>query len=138
MNQSPHHRRIHGALFALLLSTITVAVTPPAISQESPNPFDERQFLATATPTPTPDDLVRERAAPEKPLPRGLKISIAAVLLVIALVVLAFSVRAWRVGNLFDREYRFPIATSIAARLGARRSGGCMATITFRDRAGPI
>ena len=138
MSRATRHCRIQSALYALLLSILAVATTPLAISQPAPNPFDERRFLATATPTPTPGELIRETPMPGKPMPRSLKVSIVFAVLVIVSVVLFFSVRAWRVGNLFDREYRFPFATSIATRLGARRSGGCMATITFRDRAGPV
>lgn len=137
MNRSLHRRRVRRVLLPLLLSILFVAATPLALSQSGPNPFDERRFLA-ATPTPTPDDLAREQPPPREPLPRSLKIAIAVALLTIALVVLVFSVRAWRVSNLFDREYRFPDAATIAVRLGAKRSGGCMATINFRDRAGPV
>jgi hypothetical protein len=138
MSRSPHRLKIRRALLALVLSILSVVITPLAVAQPAPNPFNDQRFLGTATPTPTPDDLTREQPAPKKPPPRGLKIAIVAALLAIALVVLAFSVRAWRVGNLFDREYRFPVATTIAVRLGARRCGGCMATIKFRDRAGPV
>lgn len=137
MSRSRHRRRIHRALFALLLSILLAAAAPLAVSQPGPNPFNDQRFLVTATPTPTPSDLIREQPAPGKPWPRSVKITMVAALIVIALVILAFSVRAWRTGNLFDREYRFPAPTSIAARLGARRSGGCMATITFRNRDGP-
>jgi hypothetical protein len=66
------------------------------------------------------------------------KLGVAAVVMLVSLVVLFFSIRAWRAGNLFDREYRFPRVASVAIRLGGDRSGGCMATINFRDRPDAI
>ena len=70
-----------------------------------------------------------------KPMSRVLKIGIAAAVLVFSLVVLLFALRAWRASNLFDREYYFRRPNSVALRLGAKKSGGCMATISFHDRA---
>jgi hypothetical protein len=55
--------------------------------------------------------------------------------MIVVLIVLLFSIRAWRAGNLFDREYRFPPVASAAIRLGGNRSGGHMATLNFRDPA---
>lgn len=138
MNRSEHHIRIRGAPIALVLSILTAVPAPLAFSQPGPNPFDDDRFLASQTPTPTASVLAPEQPPAKKPMPRTLKTSIVATLIVACLVVLAFAVRAWRTGNLFDREYRFPSVPSAAIRLGAKRSGGCMAAITFRDRAEPL
>ena len=137
MNRSQHHINIRGAFFSLLLSILAIVPAPLAMSQPGPNPFDDQRFLKRPTPTPTVSGLVQEQPAPKKAMPRSLKISIAAALVLTFLVMLAFAIRAWRAGNLFDREYRFPAATSVALRLGAKRSGGCMAAITFRNQAEP-
>jgi hypothetical protein len=55
-----------------------------------------------------------------------------------SVLLLVVSMRVWRSANLFDREYRFPPAANVALRLGANKSGGFMATITFGDRAEPM
>jgi hypothetical protein len=131
MNRSQHHINIRGAFFSLLLSILAIVPAPLATSQPGPNPFDDQRFLKRPTPTPTVSGLVQEQPAPKKAMPRSLKISITAALFAAFLVMLAFAMRAWRAGNLFDREYRFPAPTSVAMRLGAKRSGGCVVTITF-------
>jgi hypothetical protein len=131
MNRSPPHINIRGAFFSLLLSILALVPAPLATSQPGPNPFDDQRFLKRPTPIPTVTGLVQDQPAPKKAMPRSLKIAIAAAVAVTFLVMLAFAMRAWRAGNLFDREYRFPAATSVAIRLGAKRSGGCMAAIQF-------
>jgi hypothetical protein len=65
----------------------------------------------------------------------GWKIAIVAIVAMGGGFALAFSLRAWRSSNLFDRQYRFP-AGKTALRLGANKSGGCMATIEFGRRVG--
>ena len=71
-------------------------------------------------------------------MPLSWKIAIVATAFAVAAITLLFSMRAWRSSNLFDREYRFPEVTSVALRLGGNKSGGCMATIDFNERAGPL
>jgi hypothetical protein len=134
MRLSLHSLRFRAALFGLSLSILCGAFAPLATSQPAPNPFNDQRFLASPTPTPTASAVFQEQPAAKKPIPRSLKIAIVVALILIALVVLAFAVRAWHAGNLFDREYHFPAVTSVALRLGAKRSGGCMATLTFRNR----
>jgi hypothetical protein len=114
------------ALLTLLLSVLFVL-------------FASTSFSQTETPTPEgPSEFARAQAAPSKPIPRVWKVTIVAIGLVVAGSALLFSMRAWRSSNLFDREYRFPRVTNAALRLGANKSGGCMATINFSDRAGPM
>lgn len=134
MNLSHYHLGIRGAFLALLLSILITVPAPVVNSQPAPNPFNEKRFLLSPTPTPASDSLILEQHPARKSIPRGLIIAIVIALIVIALVVLVFSVRAWRASNLFDREYHFPTVTSVATRLGAKRTGGCMATIQFRNR----
>jgi hypothetical protein len=71
-------------------------------------------------------------------MPRGWKITIVVVVAGASVLLLAASIRIWRSANLFDREYRFPPAANVVLRLGARKSGGFMATITFGDRVKPM
>ena len=69
-----------------------------------------------------------------QPMTLGWKIVVGIVvaLAVTALATgLCFAVRAWRFSNLFDRQYRFPTAPEVPLRLGASKSGGCMATLVF-------
>lgn len=105
---------------ALLLSILTIVPAPVAFSQ-----------------APAADQTQEQQPAARKPIPRSWKIAIVASVAVLLAAALALSVRAWRAGNLFDREYRFPPVASAALRLGANRSGGGMATIKFRDRGDP-
>ena len=115
MNRPTHH---YAAFAALLLSILTIVPAPLAFSQA--------------------DGVVEQQPDNRKPIPRGWKIAIAASVVVLIAVALALVVRAWRASNLFDREYRFPPVASAALRLGANKSGGCMATIKFRDRGDPV
>jgi hypothetical protein len=115
MNRATHY---YAAFAALLLSILTIVPAPLAFGQ-----------------TPA-----AEQAQPpvvRKPIPRSWKIAIAASVAVLFASALALAARAWRAGNLFDREYRFPPVASVPIRLGANKSGGCMATIKFRDRGDP-
>jgi hypothetical protein len=73
-----------------------------------------------------------------KPMSRVLKIGIAVAVISLSSIGLLFAIRAWRTSNLFDREYYFRRPNSVALRLGAKKSGGCMATISFRDRPDAI
>jgi hypothetical protein len=122
MDRIGYRLRKRAALAILSLSILAIAPAPPVFSQ---------------TPSATPDGSFQQQQVHRKPIPRSWTIAIVAVVAVLTAVVLAFSVRAWRASNLFDREYRFPAATSVALRLGANKSGGCMATIRFRDRGDP-
>lgn len=115
MNRAAHY---NAALAALLLSILTIAPTPLAFGQTPPSEQAQAQGV-------------------RKPIPRSWKIAIAASVAVLIAAALAFSVRAWRAGNLFDREYRFPPVASTEIRLGANKSGGYMATIKLRERGAP-
>ncbi|HEY1769330.1 MAG TPA: TPM domain-containing protein [Chthoniobacterales bacterium] len=73
---------------------------------------------------------------PEKPwwqLSRGWLLTIFTVAVLLAVIFLRSSARAWRSANLFDHSYRFREPDEPARlRFGGMRSGGTMATITFR------
>jgi len=115
---SPTPRRI-----ALFLSVVIFAAAPVAICQ---------------TQNPSPDSssaLAEGQHAYPKPIPVGWKIAIVAIVAMGGGFAVAFSLRAWRSSNLFDRQYRFPAGKTAALRLGANKSGGCMATIEFGHRA---
>ena len=79
-----------------------------------------------------PSGVARSEAVEGKPLPLGWKIAIVCIVTVGTGFLLAFSIRAWRSSNLFDRQYRFPAVAAVAFRLGANKSGGCMALIEFQ------
>lgn len=121
MNPKRHHTVRRAALVALLLSILTFASAPPGFPQ---------------TVISSPEGLIQEQRPVRKSIPRSWKIAIVSAAFVMCLVALAFSARAWRAANLFDREYRFPAVIPAAIRLGGKRTGGCMATINFRDRGG--
>ena len=86
---------------------------------------------------PEDNPFLKLRRPPRKPIPLRWKIAIVLTGLAVGSGSLWCAIRVWRKWNLFDREYHFPRPTTAALRLGAVRSGGHMATITFRDRAGP-
>jgi hypothetical protein len=114
----PTPRRI-----ALFLSIVIFVAAPVATCQtQNPSP-DSSSALAQG-----------QRAHP-KPIPVGWKIAIVAIVAMGGGFAVAFSLRAWRSSNLFDRQYRFPAGKTAALRLGANKSGGCMATIEFGRRA---
>lgn len=79
-----------------------------------------------------PGGVAQSEVAETKPIPLAWKIAIVSIATVGSGFVLAFSIRAWRSSNLFDRQYRFPAPADAAFRLGGNKSGGCMATIEFR------
>jgi hypothetical protein len=130
MNTFQHRIRCGVVWLGLFWSILSLAVVPMAFSQITDQP--------RSTPSVTPDQLVETQSRPPKPLSRMSKLGVTAAVMLLSLIVLLFSIRAWRAGNLFDREYRFPPVASVAIRLGGNRSGGCMATISFRDRADTI
>jgi hypothetical protein len=130
MNTFQHRIRRGVAWLVLFWSILSLAVVPMVFSQTNDQP--------RSSPSVTSDQLAETQSKPPKPLSRASKIGVAATVMIVSLVVLLFSIRAWRAGNLFDREYRFPPVASVAIRLGANRSGGCMATISFRDHPDAI
>ena len=108
----------------MFLSIVIFVAAPDAICQtQNPSP-DSSSALAQG-----------QRAHP-KPIPVGWKIAIVAIVAMGGGFAVAFSLRAWRSSNLFDRQYRFPAVDTAAIRLGANKSGGCMATIEFGHRVG--
>ena len=113
-----------ATLAASLLSILSVA--PVAFAQTTPS--------ASVSPSVTPSRTVLFQRPPPKPVPMSIKVAIVATVMLVSAVVLFFSIRAWRAGNLFDREYRFPPVTAVPMRLGGQRSGGCTATINFGNR----
>jgi hypothetical protein len=123
-----------GGAAARLFLAIFIAFAPIAFSQITTTRPKTAPSVARAAETPSA--FARPRHA-QKPIPRTWKIAIAAAVLITGAVLLAYSARAWRVSNLFGREYRFPPPATVALRLGARRSGGLMAAISFNERAGP-
>jgi hypothetical protein len=125
-----HPRRRAARLFFALL----VAFTPVAFSQYQPPAGNKTPIASSAAESPSA--FARPKRV-RKPIPLQWKIAIVAAVLIIGALVLARSARAWRASNLFGREYRFPPPATVAFRLGAKRSGGLMATISFRERAGP-
>jgi hypothetical protein len=126
MNTFSHQSRRGAIRLVLLWSILNLAVAPISFSQTNGQ--------SSSTPSITPDQLLETQSRPPKPLSRMSKLGVAAAVMLVSLIVLLFSIRAWRAGNLFDREYRLPPLASVAIRLGGNRSGGCMATINFRDR----
>jgi peptidoglycan/LPS O-acetylase OafA/YrhL len=125
---------------ALLASIFAIILAPSVFSQTNQSNWATPRGMQTPTPTPAPSAqaasvFIQARRA-QKPIPLGWKITIVSTAFVLAAVVMAFAVRAWHLGNLFDREYRFPAVAGAAVRLGANKSGGRMATIAFGDREG--
>jgi hypothetical protein len=111
---------------AVLWSIFALVIAPGATGQVHEAP------TATATDTETlPPSAFARPQRPQKPIPLGWKIAIVATALVVASALLTVAARAWRSSNLFDRQYRFPPVSEPALRLGAKKSGGCMATIHF-------
>ena len=90
--------------------------------------------MPSATPKPP---AFAQQATPRKPIPLGWKLAIVGGALVVSVGLLIVAARAWRKSNLFDRQYRFPPAKEVALRLGAVRSGGCIAAIEFRGKESP-
>jgi hypothetical protein len=113
-------RIIIRVFFLVVLIMAMTGPTAPAQTQES------RRDLSPAMDQP--------QAAPVRPMARGWKIAIVAIVAMGTGFALAFSMRAWRSSNLFDRQYRFPAVTTVELRLGANKSGGGMATIEFGHR----
>jgi hypothetical protein len=95
-----------------------------------------------ASPAPSPAQpqenlLAKMPRQVRKPIPMKWKLAIVAGTLLIGAAALWLSLRVWKSSNLFGRQYHFPPVETANLRLGAMRSGGHMATITFRDRDGP-
>ena len=114
----------------MLLLFIT-AIASGAFAQTGGNLFDQRRYV----PPPTQAPEVRRGPPPSEPIPEGWIIAGVCTVAVLVLALLFVSVRAWRVSNLFDREYRFPVVRNPALRLGGRRCGGNMAAIDFKNRS---
>lgn len=81
----------------------------------------------TTSPTNSPALQTHSR----QPIPMAWKIAAIAVVAAAGVAVIAFALPRWRSGNLFDRQYRFPIPDQVSLRLGGTRSGGSMAAIDF-------
>jgi len=113
---SPRPRPVRIALF---LSILILAATPVLFTQAQEANHDTRSVMAQSEPVQA------------KPIPLGWKIVVVAMVAMGTGFALAFSLRAWRSANLFDRQYRFPAVTVVAFRLGGTKSGGCMSTIEF-------
>jgi len=103
----------------LFFSILILAAGPVAFTQTQESTHD------------TPSVMAQSEPAQAKPIPLGWKIAVVAMVAMGTGFVLAFSLRAWRAANLFDRQYRFPAVTVVAFRLGGNKSGGCMSTIEF-------
>lgn len=123
-----------GKVAASVVLSFFIALSPFARAQDI--------SLTTATPTPSSDTAAEENpfaqfATHRPPIALRWKIAVVLAVVVLSSALLWISIRVWRSSNLFDRQYRFPEVATAAERLGANRSGGHLATITFRDRAGP-
>ena len=66
-----------------------------------------------------------------RPIPMEWKIAALLVVVASSGIGLYFAIRAWRASNLFDRLYYFSPIPNAPLRLGATKSGGCLATIQF-------
>ena len=123
-------RASFGALVALVLMISANAQSPPSPTPTPPI-FDPRPLGVIPPPTPTP---MRKfaRVEEEQPIPRGWKITGGIVAALAAAGLLYGAARAWRTGNLFDRQYVFPTSGNPAVRFGGEKSGGHMATVRFR------
>jgi hypothetical protein len=119
------------SIFALGAASNSFAQSKgPSLDGSRPTPS------ATASPTLPPSAFARPQNMPA-PIPLRWKIGILASAFIIGLAGLALAARNWRSWNLFDRQYRFPPVPTVALRLGANKSGGCMATIQFSHRVDP-
>ena len=132
MSSAKNKVRLDRTIAGLLISIFLIAFVSSAGAQELQ--------LATETPTPavTEENPFAKVASHRQPIPLRWKIAIVLAAVAIGSISLWGSMRVWRASNLFDRQYHFPQLETAALRLGANRSGGRMATISFSDRAGPI
>ena len=133
-SQASSRRSCYGAAAVLTMSIFVITLSPFARSQEL--------SLATATPTPPQATAAQENpfaqlASHRKPIPLRWKVAMVLAVIIIGSASLWISMRVWQSSNLFDRQYRFPQVATAPLRLGANRSGGHMAAITFRDRDRP-
>ncbi len=118
-------------LFLFVLVQLPISDLRAQLPRPSPSApdFKERPFGPVPPPTPTP--MRKKIEPPAEPIPKGW---IIAGIAVVALGVAAFlygSARQWHSENLFDRQYRFPRNKNVAARFGAKRCGGHLATVRF-------
>ena len=129
-------QKVRWLPFAILLgmSINLPAASPPPLPPPKPaGPlFRERPFGPTPPPTEAPPRHFQEE---EKPIPRSWIIGGAAGIILVVGLTLYGSARAWRSSNIFDQQYRFPVNSAPAFRLGGQRSGGHMATIRAGEAA---
>ena len=121
------------ALCTLLFVLLQLPATDLQAQLPRPSPsepiFQERPYGPKPAPTPTP---MRKKIEPEeKPIPIVYIIGGIVVLAAGVAIFLYGSERQWHSANLFDRQYRFPRSTNVAARFGAKRCGGLLATVRF-------
>lgn len=120
--------RLLAALLPLLaLADATAALPPPS---PSPPVFQNRPFGPLPAPTPPRPSVVRPRT-PE-PIARGPIVAGTAFAMLAGGAVLFFAIRAWRISRLFGRQYLFRVRDKVPLRFGGERSGGLMATASFR------
>ena len=132
-------------LALLLMATLLVptshgAETPFPPPQPANQLFQDRPFGPRPSPTPTPQR--RKRSGlfqPKKEIPTKWIVTGGVTAALIIIAVLYGSIRRWRSSNLFDRQYRFRIGGEAAARFGAKKCGGHMASVRFgtEPRASP-
>jgi hypothetical protein len=125
--------KIAGRLFAVTLLVLFFGGID-SVAQGPPPPLPGNQRFAVPQPSPARTTPVAPRA-PRRPIPRKYVIPGAAVAAFISLFLLSRALGHWHRSNLFDRAYRFPVRGDAAFRLGARRSGGRLAQITFKKTA---
>ena len=123
MNFRQFSPRPHGPVrIALFFSILILAAAPVPFTRGQEANHETRSGMAQSEPVQA------------KPIPLGWKIAGVATVAIGIGFVLAYSLRAWRSSNLFDREYRFPAIGAVAFRLGGNKSGGCMSIIEFGGR----
>ena len=118
---------------AVVLTPALPAQSPPA--SPSPPLFQDRPFGPKPAPTPPRPSVARTEAG--ESMSRSWIVAGAALGALAGGALLFFGFRASRMARLFGRQYRFPVRSKVALRLGGERSGGLMATASFRADAPP-
>lgn len=114
---------------SILIFLCLALSAPLAFPQPDPSLLNQRRYVPRTDVAPEIEPPVR----PVKPIPPVWIIAGLAVFLAASGLVLVKAVRVWQAANLFGRQYRFPAPDSAALRLGGPKSGGEMATISFRE-----
>jgi hypothetical protein len=121
------------ALYSFLFVSLQLPMADVRAQLPRPSPSEpllqERPYGPVPPPTPTP--MRKKIEPPGPPIPKGWIIGGIAFVAIAVAGFLYGSARQWHSSNLFDRQYRFPRAKNVAARFGAKRCGGHLATVRF-------